>query len=188
MQLDVVETAITRREFRDIFENDPISVCSVHVYSDGSPVAGSELQGMILDICYTSGEVRQLILPGCCLHHGRMGLIDKAIAFIHVMTLTFGFHLPLREWVFSLVRSFTTDQGTEFSLPDVPNILPMYLRRQQRISFDTIVELGIDRESRLCPRTLKIGSMFGTSGRLNSVPWSVVNERTNEKTHLRSGK
>ena len=50
LQLDSVSNLIDRREFKQLFKTDPDMVTSIHVYSDGSPVTGSELQGMVLDI------------------------------------------------------------------------------------------------------------------------------------------
>ena len=65
VKLDTVAMGIERRFFRDLCENQRHEVVSIHLYSDGSPVAGAELQGMILDIIFLDGTVMQFILLGC---------------------------------------------------------------------------------------------------------------------------
>ena len=164
LQLDTTANLINRRRFRQLYESDPDSVCSIHVYSDGSPVAGSELQGMVMDIIFLTNVIKTLILPGVCLHFSGLRVIDKVVAFIHSVTLAFGFHYPLLEWLFSKISSLTTDMGVELGMADCPDILRHYLRRAAGLEFDRIVELGVDSSTRLFSNALRLAGwshMFG---------------------------
>ena len=55
---------------------------SINVYSDASPVAGVELQGMIVDINLTVGKKLRIILPGSTLAYGHTDTMAKGVALI----------------------------------------------------------------------------------------------------------
>ena len=101
MKLDAVTMNIERRYFKNIFENHRDEVVSAHVFADGSPVTGCELQGMILQLGFVDGTIEEFIMPGVVLHYGGARLIDKAQAFLYSLTLIAGLdHSELR-WLIS---------------------------------------------------------------------------------------
>ena len=76
-----------------IYKEDLDAIESLHVYIDWSPVTGSEMQGMVLDAAFRTGLVQTLVMPGCVMRHGRASATDKAIAFLHAITLMLGIDL-----------------------------------------------------------------------------------------------
>ena len=99
LPLDTVANSIQRRQFKQIYKEEPESVISIHVYSDGSPVTGSKVQGMVIDIAFITGLIQTIVMPGCVMLHGRSRAVDKAIVFLHALTLLYGFDVGLLEWV-----------------------------------------------------------------------------------------
>lgn len=57
-----------------------------------------------------------------------MGLVDKAMCLLWMVMLETGpSYLAMRRYLNS-IRSMTTDQGTEFGLADLPDILPDFIQ------------------------------------------------------------
>jgi hypothetical protein len=162
LRLDAVTMNIERREFRDLYENHKDELVSCHLYSDGSPVTGQELQGMVLEMI-TCSTIFVFIMPGVVLHFGGTRLIDKAFAFLWSLHLMVGVEFDILDWIRSKIRSITTDQGTESRLAYVPDILRAFLRRRCGLPF-SLLQGMIDPFSRLLPYALPIsgwGHLFG---------------------------
>ena len=162
-KVDSVAMAIDRREFQSIIRTRSDELDSAHCYSDGSPVTGKELQGMVVDLVNLAGNVVRYILPGVMLHFGGTALIDKVLAFVWAIILVVGTNLNDLKFFFSRVYSFTTDMGTELGIPSFFNIAVAYLRRLQGMSLESAANL-IDINSRLLPCCLQItgwGHLFG---------------------------
>ena len=87
LQLDAVGMCIERRVLGDIIRNKKSEVASIHLHSDGSPVTGSELQGMVLTIIMVDRRVLVFVMPGVMLHFGGCRVIDKVTAFLWSSTL-----------------------------------------------------------------------------------------------------
>jgi hypothetical protein len=153
LRIDGVAMIIERRWFRDLFENRRHEVLSMHLYTDGSPVCGMELQGMILDILFTDGTLIVLILPGCMMHYGGCRVIDKVLCFLWALHLVAGVDYEILLWIFSLLTSVTTDHGTEIGFCDVPDILGAFLRRLMGVPMSQLV---VDMGSRLFWRAVRI--------------------------------
>ena len=83
----------------------------MHLFSDASPVTGQEIQGMVLQIVFGGRSVRDLILPGSILPYNGCSIFDKAIALLWALYLVFGADFELLSWVFSKIKSITTDMG-----------------------------------------------------------------------------
>ena len=135
----------------------------MHLYSDGSPVTGVELQGMILDIMFKSDKLDQHVLPGVALAHGAFGLFSKAFALLWSLFLVIGPWEFGLSFVLSCIRSITTDMGRELKLLDVPDILPAFLKFITGVSLAEVV-LAVDMSSRLFKRALRVsgwGHLFG---------------------------
>jgi len=78
-RLDIVAMMMDRREFAAWMEDDALD--AITIYSDASPVVGTELQGMLID--YIVGEeVFRKVLPGSILTYGRSTWQNKAIALV----------------------------------------------------------------------------------------------------------
>ena len=79
--MDTTSMNIQRRQIADLAQR-PDDLTSAHLFADGSPVTGSEVQGMVLELCLKTGEVQTSYLPGISLTHGFMRWIDKAFALM----------------------------------------------------------------------------------------------------------
>ena len=148
----------------ETYKSDPDLIISAHVYTDGSPVTDSVMQGMLIDLVCLCGRIWQLVQPGCVMHRGRGRAIDRAIAFLHAAALMFGFGIGLIEWLFSKIVSLTTDMGIEMRIPDVPNTLHHYIRRLQGVELDKLAAIGVAANDQPFPRTVRISGwvhMFG---------------------------
>ena len=88
-RLDPVAMGIERRELQELSDN-PDRLISAHLFSDGSPVVGIELQGMVLQLMLTTGAVMTKILPGAALQYGMCRAIDKAVALLWALFLICG--------------------------------------------------------------------------------------------------
>jgi hypothetical protein len=101
-------------------------------------------------------------LPGASLTYGFTGWVSKAMALIHAVYMTVGPQLCMLTAFFSLVRSVTTDYGTELSTQLICNVLPAFIVWiTGKVSLDSCAHL-IDRTARLMPRSLRIGGWSHT--------------------------
>lgn len=89
LRLDPTAMLMERRELHHLLQ-DPGNLASTHIHSDGSPVTGTEIQGMVLTLIFLSGAVYRFVLPGMCLHYGHCRVIDKTIAFLWSLWLVAG--------------------------------------------------------------------------------------------------
>ena len=117
---DVVAMNLMRRRFAKWRAND--SVKSINIYSDASPVTGSELQGMLIDIVFWNGDVRREVLPGSTLADGHQDTHSKGVALLWACWLIAGPDAEALQWFCSKVRSFTTDFGVEMHILEMPEI------------------------------------------------------------------
>ena len=103
MKLDTFTMNIERRYFKNIFEHRRDEVVSAHVFADGSPVTGCELQGMILQLVFVDGTIEEFIMSGVVLDFGEARLIDKAQAFLYSLTLIAGIDHGELRWLISKI-------------------------------------------------------------------------------------
>ena len=82
MHLDATDMLLERRYFKDLLTNRPDDLICVLFFSDGSPVSGTELQAMIMDLVMRGGDIITRILPGVALAHGQFGVMSKAFALL----------------------------------------------------------------------------------------------------------
>ena len=80
LKIDVVGMLIERRIWAAEVAIDEVATCNA--FSDSSPVTGSEIQGMIVDIFKKSGEILRDALPGATLVYGQCDVISKLMAFL----------------------------------------------------------------------------------------------------------
>ena len=144
LRIDAVAMCLERRELEALYMCQD-TVESMHVLSDGSPVTGTELQGMILQIIKrNSRHTVNIILPGVA--QGCCRLIDKALALMWAIFLVTG-DMNVMAWVFSSIRSVTTDMGVELGLGGVSNLLPIFEKWMRGARVHTLVP----ECARLCP-------------------------------------
>jgi hypothetical protein len=156
LRLDSTTNNIDRRWFADLAENHSDQVTSMHLFSDGSPVTGHELQGMVLQICHLwEPYLTTLVMPGVMLHYSGTSLASKLYAFMWSLYLMVGTSIPVLEWVCSKIRSVTTDMGTEIGLVDCPNIVSAFLLWLTGISLD-VVAGAVDKSVKMFKKALKI--------------------------------
>ena len=147
MHLDATHMLLDRRFFKDLLTNRPDDLVAAFVYSDGSPVSGTELQGMVMDMIMRDRSIITRIMPGVALAYGAFGVMSKAFAFLWAIYLGIGpweFGLTL---FFTKVRGLTTDMGTELGLADVPNLIKGFLLYLLGKSME-VVQTTIDYETR----------------------------------------
>ena len=162
-RVDAVSMLLERREMAELYAERE-TVESMHLYTDASPVTGTELQGQILEICLITKIIMTLILPGVALHYGHAGIAYKALALLWALYLIVGPCLEILSWVLTSIRSTTTDMGSELGLLCTPNLLPQFLRY---LCGATIFELKhtVEPYSRLMPRALRLPGWGHLHGR-----------------------
>ena len=118
---------------------------------------------MVLQLFLITGELLQIVLPGVHMRYHATRLSDKMIVLLHAMILVIGIQFPILQWIFNLIRSITTDMGSEFDLWRMPDILVAFLARLSKRSLDECRKL-ILLPSRLFQRAIRQygwGHMFG---------------------------
>ena len=105
----------------DLYERRD-EVNSMHIFSDASPVTGTELQGMILQICLQT-IILIRILPGVALHYGNAGVVHKAFALIWAIYLIVGPSETMLRWVFTSMTHRTQYMVVCLARPDGPSAL-----------------------------------------------------------------
>ena len=66
------------------------SVRAIQCYSDSSPVTGSELQGMVVEVELRNGRLRRVVLPAGTIHYGNQSAIAKSMSYVWATWLAFG--------------------------------------------------------------------------------------------------
>lgn len=124
-KLDIVGMLVQQRKFHAEVAAGELDC--INVYSDGSPVVGKELQGMVCDFCYKDGRVRRVVLPGASLDYGHFDAQNKTLCLVHAIWLICGPDAYHMEAAFGLISSLTTDFGIEIRTADMPNCIKAYL-------------------------------------------------------------
>ena len=87
-KLDFTAMLVERRLFHADMATD--NCAAINIFSDGSPVTGAELQGMIVHYVKRDGSVRVSTLPGATLTYSHCGAVAKTLALVHSVYLTCG--------------------------------------------------------------------------------------------------
>ena len=170
-RLDLVTCLIERREYHAALANGEIY--TIGLYTDGSPVKGNEIQGLVMDVTYTDGRKDTVIMPGASLSYGHTDCINKTAALLFSFWLLFGPGEDTMRLALNLVRYVTTDGGIEIATTDAPNFLPAFLARMRGESPQTCKGL-VKHGERLFPLALKLygwshlwGNVMKTIGKSN---------------------
>ena len=161
--LDIVGMNLQRREFRaDRLTN---SVRAVNLFTDSSPTAGEEIQGMVMELVRTSSEVCRTLLPGSTLVYGQYNAVAKTVALVWSLWLVCGPLFCDMNFLFSKVRCVCTDFGTEQKTIEMPDILKAFLAwRSGRDLHQCKQFINFDR--RLLYNALRVGGWSHAYGNL----------------------
>jgi hypothetical protein len=132
MKLDTTCMNLQRREFRRWHEDATDPLVSIQLQSDASPVTGTEVQGMVLDLSFRDGTSRREYLPAMSLHYGFCSKMDKAVCLLWAIYLVAGPEEEVVRWVLGKCRSMTTDGGTELGLSLTPDIVGAFFQNPLR--------------------------------------------------------
>jgi len=165
LRVNIVAINLDRRRLMHLFKTQRHLVRPMHLYADGSPVTGSEIQGMVLEIQFKDGTSETWIMPGVTLHFEGLSCLDKVLAFLWSLYLLVGYEPDLMAWIISLIRSVTTDLGTELGFIDQPDVLNAFLVQVAGGDLRTAIA-SIDPQSRLFRRALRIGGWSHMWGNL----------------------
>jgi len=159
-KLDVTGILIQRRQMKADRLAD--RVMAVNIFSDASPVTGEELQGMIMEVIYTSKEVRRDILPGSTLHYGNYDAVSKGVCLLFALWLVAGPFFCDLNWLLSKVVCICTDFGVEMRTVEFPWILRAFFAWLNGTDLLQCRPL-VDHSRRLFHRALRI-SGWSTRG------------------------
>ena len=143
LQLDATCCLLERREWAEIVKA-PSKLVSLHLFADGSPVTGYELQGMLVDFCFADGRIERRCLVAAALSYGRCSALDKLLAFLWAGWLMAGPSETSFLLFLSFFASATTDLGTESHMLDLPDISRCFFAMLCGMSLDAAA-LKIDR-------------------------------------------
>ena len=160
---DAVAMLLQRRQFQAWRQGN--SVRSISVYSDGSPVVGAELQGMIIDVNFYDNTTEQITLPGSTLAYGFCGSMSKSVALLHALWLVAGPTADDLRWVCSKIMSFTTDFGIEMHLLEAPDVIDAYLARMNGQPLHKVAHL-VKHDVRMWANALRMAGWSHTMGNI----------------------
>ena len=182
-RLDLATCLVERREYHAALANGDI--VAIVLYSDGSPVKGNELQGLVMDITFTDGHKDTVILPGASLTYGHTDCMNKTAVLVFSLWLVFGPGEATMRQALRLVRCITTDGGIEIASTDAPDFLIAFLGRMRGESPQTCKGL-VNHLERMFPLALKIygwshtwGNVMKTIGKSNE-HWPNILEATRD--------
>ena len=160
-RLDCVAMLIDRSQFEEWRARDMVR--NINVYSDGSPVIGEELQGMLIDVHLRTGAMVRKTLPGSQLSYGFAGVTAKGLALLWGMMLLVGASEHSLTWIMDKITSYTTDFGNEIRLLELPSLTKALLAW---VAGATLLDVGpmIVQTSRQCPNALRVVGWNHTLG------------------------
>ena len=164
VQLDAVSNNVRRRYMTDLYRRGD-EVVSAHLFSDGSPVTGVEIQGMLIQVWLVSNTLLEMVMPGVHLAFGQYGLSSKVYAFLWSFFLMCGPRFEVMEFFLGKIRSITTDMGIELGMLNARNVLLAFLRRLNGTPWDQLSSL-VDPLSRLFRRAMRVpgwSHLFGNA-------------------------
>ena len=160
-------------------------IISIHIQSDASPVTGTELQGMLLDICFLGGAILRRYLPPMSLAYGFCSAIDKTVALLWSLWLVAGPREEDLRWVCDRIKSVTTDLGTEILTAQTPAILHCFHCWLQGRPLDSMAR-SVRSTTRLFPRCLRIAGWMHTLGNVMRQGAERSPSWNRYKTHIRA--
>ena len=123
-RLDVMDLLLMRRKIHADALTD--NILAINLYSDGSPVSGAEIQGMLCDIHRRNGEHERIELPGSNLSYGLFDSISKSACLLHAFWLIAGPDYDTLRYCLRKVVSITSDLGTEIHTLEMRDMAKAY--------------------------------------------------------------
>ena len=80
---DIVDCLVGRRKMMAWLCKDMIK--AITLYSDASPVTGTEVQGCVADVLLHDDTLHRIVLPGASLSYGKYDAVNKCIALFHAL-------------------------------------------------------------------------------------------------------
>ena len=158
---DAVACLLHRRFFKAWFEADCIKcIC---VYSDASPVVGTEIQGMVIDVIFHDGATERIILPGSTLAYCLADTVAKGIALLWAIFLVAGPSAQALRAFCWHVSSFTTDFGVEMHLLEMPDVIDAFVAWVSGAPLERLRPL-VNQDTRLFQRALRMAGWSHTLG------------------------
>jgi len=161
-KLDCIDLLLLRRRMRADMIHDNILACNL--YSDSSPVSGTEIQGMVLDINRRDGNNERIELPGANLSYGLFDSISKAICCLHAFWLITGTEDVLL-YLCSKVASVCTDFGTEMHTIEMRNVSAAYCVYMDGADLEEC-RRRVDTTQRWLPNAVRISGWSHTMGNI----------------------
>ena len=177
-RIDIVTMLLQRRLFNTYVVNDEVQ--AITVFSDASPVTGSELQGTIVDICLKSVAITRSTLPGSTLLYGHQDAISKSISFLWSSWLIAGPSAKTMRYFLSKVKCITTDFGVEIHMLELPDVLEAFLARVNGASWTHCQKLVV-ADARLLPNCIRL---VGWSHTFGTIMKAVMSECPTWQTKL----
>jgi len=164
-RVDLVGMCIERRIYHQEMADGVIE--AINCYSDSSPVTGSEIQGMLVDVCHVDGSVRRVTLAGGSVYYGNQSAIAKTMLFLWSVWLSFGPGINHMEYFISKVACWTTDNGVEGHSVELPDCLRALMAWIGGKPLDEVRPL-VNFERRLFYKSLRILGWGHTWGNVMS--------------------
>ena len=158
---DVVCCLLHRRCFEAWFQEDVIKcIC---LYSDASPVVGTEIQGMVVDVMFRDGAFERIILPGSTIAYDAAYTIGKGIALLWAIFLVAGPSTRSLTTFCEHVSSFTTEFGVEMHLLEMPTVVNAFVEWASGRPFQALRPL-VNQDTRFFHRVLRMAGWSHTFG------------------------
>ena len=162
-KLDIVDLLILRRRMHAAAEHD--SIKAINVYTDSSPVSGTEMQGMLMDIHFTDDTHDRIELPGGSLTYGLFDAVSKTICLLHAFWLIAGPDAKTVKYVCSRVISVTTDFGTEKHTIEMRDCVTAYCMWMNGVPLDDC-RAFVDVTRRWLPNAIRLAGWSHALGNI----------------------
>jgi len=163
-KLDVMDLLLMRRKLHaDEAQNN---IVAINLYSDASPVSGSELQGMLMDIHRRDASHHERVeLPGCTLSYGQFDAISKTVCLLHSLWLVAGPDAKTIRYCLRKVASVCTDFGTEVHTLEMRDVVDAYCAYMEGAPLEHCRTL-VDVNKRWLPWALRVSGWSHTFGNI----------------------
>ena len=162
-RLDVIDLLLMRRKLHADAATD--NTLAINLYSDASPVAGEEIQGMLCDIHRKNGDNERVELPGCNLSYGLFDAISKSVCLLHAFWLVAGPDPDTIRYCLHKVISITTDFGTEVHTIEMVDMVAAYCAYMEGSDM-TKLRSAVNQEERWLPFALRLSGWSHTLGNI----------------------
>jgi len=162
-RFDIVDCLVGRRKMKEWLSKGLVQ--GICLYSDASPVTGTELQGLVCDVMVEGIGLQRTILPGASMSYGKYDAVNKCIALLHALYLNFAGERQVMKDLLDHVVCITTDFGVEMRTLELPQCVDAFFAWMAGAPLEEVKPL-IDWSRRLFPRALRISGWSHARGNL----------------------